>query len=267
MPIIVVALPLCSRVVRSLQWVTVSPAAKRSRHRATPGCGGGRRASSRDDRTRQPRTDRRSVQVSGRRLPGRRVAARTQDGAAARSRSVTSAHAGRVRSTTGASSAVRPDRRAQHGAVPPRSPYDNLVHPRTSKKPVPQVEAEKDLVVEDPSSGFVGAVVRCEKDVVHLEDRFGRVTRLPARARASGSTAGRSCWSGPKHARAVRPAAQRVGLDCTSPAPAPGSPARAGSTSRASTTPSWWRRSGATTCASRASSSSRCTASTTCPAS
>ena len=28
-------------------------------------------------------------------------------------------------------------RAAQHGGVPPRSPYDNLVHPRTVKKPVP----------------------------------------------------------------------------------------------------------------------------------
>lgn len=63
--------------------------------------------------------------------------------------------------------------------MPPRSPYDDLVHPRTVKKPVPQVEAERDLVVEDPSSGFVGAVVRCEKDVVHLEDRFGRTRGYP----------------------------------------------------------------------------------------
>ncbi|MDQ1662466.1 MAG: hypothetical protein QOJ68_2446, partial [Blastococcus sp.] len=63
--------------------------------------------------------------------------------------------------------------------MPPRSPYDNLVHPRTVKKASPQVEAERDLVVEDPSSGFVGAVVRCEKDVVHLEDRFGRVKGYP----------------------------------------------------------------------------------------
>ena len=69
--------------------------------------------------------------------------------------------------------------RAQHGGVPPRSPYDNLVHPRTVKKAVPTVEAEIDLVVEDPSSGFVGAVVRCEKDVVHLEDRFGKVRGYP----------------------------------------------------------------------------------------
>ena len=63
--------------------------------------------------------------------------------------------------------------------MPPRSPYDNLVHPRTVKKAVPTVEAEKDLVVEDPSSGYVGAVVRCEKDVVHLEDRFGKVRAYP----------------------------------------------------------------------------------------
>ena len=63
--------------------------------------------------------------------------------------------------------------------MPPRSPYDDLVHPRTKKKPSPEVEAAKDVVVEDPSSGFVGAVVRCEKDVVHLEDRFGKVRAYP----------------------------------------------------------------------------------------
>ena len=47
------------------------------------------------------------------------------------------------------------------------------------KKVAPSIEAEIDLVVEDPSSGFVGAVVRCEKDVVHLEDRFGKVRGYP----------------------------------------------------------------------------------------
>ena len=45
----------------------------------------------------------------------------------------------------------------------------------------------------------------------------------------------------------------------------PGSPAPAGSSSRAGTTPSSSRRSGATTCGSRASSSSTSTASTTWP--
>lgn len=63
--------------------------------------------------------------------------------------------------------------------MPPRSPYDNLVHPRTRRTPPPQIEAERDLVVEDPSSGFVGAVVECEKDIVRLEDRFGRVRAYP----------------------------------------------------------------------------------------
>jgi hypothetical protein len=35
------------------------------------------------------------------------------------------------------------------------------------------VPAEIGLVAEDPSSGFCGAVVACEKDAVTLEDRFG----------------------------------------------------------------------------------------------
>ena len=116
------------------------------------------------------------------------------------------------------------------------------------KKPVPSVEAEIDLVVEDPSSGFVGAVVRCEKDVVHLEDRFGKVRGYPL---------GPGFWVDgrpvvlvrPKQAGPVRPDAQRLGLDLRGRRPGAGRPRRAASTSRASTTPSWSRRSGATTCA------------------
>lgn len=38
---------------------------------------------------------------------------------------------------------------------------------------IPEVEAEPELVVEDASTGFCGAVVACEKDAVTLEDRFG----------------------------------------------------------------------------------------------
>lgn len=38
---------------------------------------------------------------------------------------------------------------------------------------VPEVPAEPDLVVEDPASGFCGAVVDWEKDAVTLEDRHG----------------------------------------------------------------------------------------------
>ena len=80
---------------------------------------------------------------------------------------------------------------------------------------------------------------------------------------ASGSTAAPSSSSG----RSSRPRPGRCAARRARPtwsAPRRGWPARAGSTSRASTTPSWSRRCGATTCASRASSSSRCTGSTTC---
>ena len=112
----------------------------------------------------------------------------------------------------------------QHVGVPPRSPYDNLVHPRTVKKPVPQVEAEKDLVVEDPSSGFVGAVVRCEKDVVHLEDRFGKVRGYPL---------GPGFWVDgrpvvlvrPKHAAPSGPLRSASGSTVRRRTPGPGSPA------------------------------------------
>lgn len=44
---------------------------------------------------------------------------------------------------------------------------------------VPEVPAERDLVVELPDSGFVGAVLRVELGTVHLEDRRGRVRVFP----------------------------------------------------------------------------------------
>ncbi len=44
---------------------------------------------------------------------------------------------------------------------------------------VPEVPAERDLVVELPDSGFVGAVVGVEVGNVHLEDRQGRVRAFP----------------------------------------------------------------------------------------
>ncbi len=46
------------------------------------------------------------------------------------------------------------------------------------KKVVPEVPAQKDLVVELPD-GFVGAVVRVEKGNVGLEDRHGKVRWFP----------------------------------------------------------------------------------------
>src|SRR5688500_4277113 len=53
-------------------------------------------------------------------------------------------------------------------------------NPHTSAR-VRSVEhpADKGLVVEDPSSGFVGAVVRIENGRVELEDRNRRVRSFP----------------------------------------------------------------------------------------
>ena len=53
--------------------------------------------------------------------------------------------------------------------------------PRPGQGPVPQVEAERDLVVEDFEGRFCGAVVAIEPGLVTLEDRFGkrRVFPLP----------------------------------------------------------------------------------------
>ncbi len=43
----------------------------------------------------------------------------------------------------------------------------------------PEVEAVRDLVVEDPASGFCGAVLFCENGIVVLEDRKGRRRSFP----------------------------------------------------------------------------------------
>jgi hypothetical protein len=50
---------------------------------------------------------------------------------------------------------------------------------RPRRGQIPEVPAERDLVVEDPSSGFCGAVVGCEKNSVTLEDRFGNRRVFP----------------------------------------------------------------------------------------
>lgn len=50
---------------------------------------------------------------------------------------------------------------------------------RPKKGQIPEVAAEPGLVAEDPSSGFCGAVVACEKDAVTLEDRFGKRRVFP----------------------------------------------------------------------------------------
>ena len=57
--------------------------------------------------------------------------------------------------------------------------FDSGALPPHRRRELPQLPAEPGLVVEDAASGFCGAVVRCERDVVLLEDRRGRVRTFP----------------------------------------------------------------------------------------
>jgi Protein of unknown function (DUF3097) len=50
---------------------------------------------------------------------------------------------------------------------------------RRPRAEVPQVPAERGLVVEEAGGGFCGAVVDCEKHVVTLEDRWGKQRVFP----------------------------------------------------------------------------------------
>jgi len=83
--------------------------------------------------------------------------------------------------------------------------------PRPGQRPVPQVEAEPGLVVEDFEGKFCGAVVAFEKDAVTLEDRHGnrRAFPLPSTFLLEG-----------ERVTLVRPTAQRS---------APGAPAKTAS--------------------------------------
>ncbi|HEX5566309.1 MAG TPA: DUF3097 family protein, partial [Streptomyces sp.] len=63
----------------------------------------------------------------------------------------------------------------------------DLTPPWKRSRPVPEVPAEPDLVVEEVTTGFCGAVVRCERTAqgpaVTLEDRFGRHRVFPLEPR------------------------------------------------------------------------------------
>ncbi|MEV6961492.1 DUF3097 domain-containing protein [Streptomyces sp. NPDC051207] len=59
----------------------------------------------------------------------------------------------------------------------------DLTPPWKKPKPVPEVPAEPGLVVEEPGSGFCGAVIGCEAGTVTLEDRFGKHRVFPLEPR------------------------------------------------------------------------------------
>ena len=54
---------------------------------------------------------------------------------------------------------------------------------KPGQRELPQIAAERGLVVEDDAGEFCGAVVFCEKDAVTLEDRHGRRRDFPLRSR------------------------------------------------------------------------------------
>ncbi|MDX6351999.1 MAG: hypothetical protein QOF84_6789 [Streptomyces sp.] len=64
-----------------------------------------------------------------------------------------------------------------------RSYGPDLTPPWKKKAPAPEVAAEPGLVVEEATTGFCGAVIRCEKSAegptVTLEDRFGKHRVFP----------------------------------------------------------------------------------------
>ncbi|MCX4969207.1 DUF3097 domain-containing protein [Streptomyces sp. NBC_00654] len=68
-----------------------------------------------------------------------------------------------------------------------RSYQPDLTPPWKKSAPAPEVPAEPDLVVEEVSTGFCGAVIRCEKTAqgptVTLEDRFGKHRVFPMEPR------------------------------------------------------------------------------------
>ena len=56
---------------------------------------------------------------------------------------------------------------------------DVLADARRRPAPPPTVPADAGLVVEEPDTGWCGAVVECDKERVSLEDRHGRVRVFP----------------------------------------------------------------------------------------
>jgi hypothetical protein len=56
---------------------------------------------------------------------------------------------------------------------------DVLAAARRPRQAPPVVAAERDLVVEELTTGFCGAVVECDKERVSLEDRHGKVRVFP----------------------------------------------------------------------------------------
>jgi len=98
-----------------------------------------------------------------------------------------------------------------------RSRYDDpdlIAASRRPKPPQPSVAAEHGLVVEEPLSGWCGAVVECDKERVSLEDRHGRVRVFPLGPGflLDGSPVALVRPTGPAQARPTRTASGSVAV-------------------------------------------------------
>ncbi|WMX47144.1 DUF3097 domain-containing protein [Streptomyces roseicoloratus] len=100
--------------------------------------------------------------------------------------------------------------------------YDpDLTPPWKKSAPVPEVPADPDLVVEEVTTGFCGAVIRCEAGTVTLEDRFGKHRVFPMEPRGF-LLEGRAVTL----VRPVRPAATRPARTASGSIAVPGARAR-----------------------------------------
>ncbi|MCX5533636.1 DUF3097 domain-containing protein [Streptomyces sp. NBC_00006] len=95
----------------------------------------------------------------------------------------------------------------------------DLTPPWKRNKPVPEVPAEPDLVVEEVTTGFCGAVIRVEKTAqgptVTLEDRFGKLRVFPMEPRGfmiDGKVVTLVRPSGPAPTRPARSASGSVAV-------------------------------------------------------
>ncbi|MFI6639781.1 DUF3097 domain-containing protein [Streptomyces sp. NPDC050504] len=96
-----------------------------------------------------------------------------------------------------------------------RSYNPDLTPPWKKSQPVPEVAADVDLVVEEVSTGFCGAVIRCEAGTVTLEDRFGKHRVFPLSPRGfliDGRTVTLTRPTGAAPARPTRTASGSVAV-------------------------------------------------------
>src|SRR5947209_19348576 len=109
--------------------------------------------------------------------------------------------------------------RLASGLVRSKDYGDDVLSAPRRRAPRPVVDAELDLVVEDPESGFCGAVVVIDRATVTLEDRHGRRRVFPYAGPflLDGTTV---TLARPRPASPVRPARTASGSVAVPDAPA-----------------------------------------------